>query len=78
MHLTLFGSVARDKAGEGSDLDVVVDGPNGEALGLFRLARVADRLESILNRPVDVISRRGLEHAQSLKRRIAGDMVDVF
>ncbi len=77
-HLSLFGSVARDEAGDDSDLDAIVDGPGGEALGLFGPARIGDRLEVLLRRPVDVVSRRGLDHASRFKVRIAGDIVDVF
>lgn len=76
--LSLFGSVARGEAGPESDVDIVVDSEGGEALGLFRLARLTDELERILGRPVDVISRRGLEHTDVLKRRVAADLVDVF
>jgi hypothetical protein len=77
-HLSVFGSVARDTAEEASDVDVVVDSPDGSPLGLFRLARVAEALERILDRPVDVISRAGLNHASAMRRLIAADIVDAF
>ena len=77
-HLSLYGSVARDQADEQSDVDVIVDTPDGQAPGLFLLARITDELERILGRPVDVISRRGLDHTKALKRRVAIDLVDVF
>lgn len=77
-HLSLYGSVARDQANETSDVDVVIDTEDGEAPGLFRLADIADKLESILGCSVDVISRRGLEHTRIMKRHIAADLVHVF
>ena len=77
-HLSLYGSVARDQADEKSDVDVIVDTSDGQAPGLFRLARITDEHERILGRPVDVISRRGLDHTKALKRRVAIDLVDVF
>jgi uncharacterized protein len=72
--LALYGSTARDNARRDSDVDVVVDAPDGRALGLFRLARVAEEL----GRRVDVISRAGLDHAVELRTRVAGDLIDVF
>jgi predicted nucleotidyltransferase len=77
-HLSLFGSVARDEALADSDVDIVVDTLDGQPLGLFRLARIADRLEVLLARNVDVISRRGLRHAPILSARVTPDLVDVF
>lgn len=77
-HLALFGSVARDEAGDLSDIDVIVDTADGRAPGLFALARIKDSVERILDRSVDVISRRGLDHAKRLKDKIAGEIVDVF
>jgi predicted nucleotidyltransferase len=77
-HVALYGSVARDQADELSDVDVVVDTADGSAPGLFALSRVTEQLERILGRPVDVISRRGLEHTKHLKQRVAADMIDVF
>lgn len=77
-HLCLFGSMARDEAASDSDVDIVVDTADGSPLGLFRLARISDALESLLERPVDVISRRGLAHATNLTARVTPDLVDVF
>ena len=77
-HVALFGSVARDQADELSDVDVVVDTADGRAPGLFALSRINEQLERILGRPVDVISRRGLEHTKQLKKRVSVDMIDVF
>ncbi|MBU6320359.1 MAG: type II toxin-antitoxin system prevent-host-death family antitoxin [Alphaproteobacteria bacterium] len=77
-HLALFGSVARDQADDLSDVDVVVDTTDGTAPGLFKLGEIADQLEHILGRSVDVISRAGLEHTKKLKHRVAADLVNVF
>jgi len=77
-HVWLFGSFARDQADELSDVDIVVDTEDGRAPGLFLLSRLAEYLEQILGRSVDVISRRGLEHAKKLKAGIDADMIDVF
>ena len=77
-HLSLYGSVARDQADEQSDVDVIVDTPDGQAPGLFLLARITDELERILGRPVDVISQRGLDHTKLLRHRAAADLVHVF
>ncbi len=77
-HAYLFGSVARDTATAGSDIDVVVDAEDGAPLGLFRLARVTDELERIFGRPVDVISKAGLSHASGLQQRVAPDLVNAF
>lgn len=74
----LFGSVARDQADEGSDIDIIVDTPDGTAPGLFALSRISQELQLVLGRPVDVISRRGLDHEIGFKQRIFGDLFNVF
>ncbi len=38
--LYLFGSVARDEAGAGSDVDILVEFNKGARVGLFELARL--------------------------------------
>lgn len=61
----VFGSIARDEASTGSDVDVVVEmRPN-----LFMRAALKAELESRFGRPVDVIRYRHGMNAH-LKRRI--------
>jgi predicted nucleotidyltransferase len=55
--LALFGSYARGDAGEGSDVDVLVEvdpsiGP--------RFVDLADRIEGLLGVPTEVVSRRAI------------------
>jgi predicted nucleotidyltransferase len=67
LEIGVFGSFARDEAGEDSDVDIVFQThePN-----LFRTARMKQELESLLARRVDVVRwREGLN--PRLKRRIA-------
>lgn len=61
----VFGSIARNDATSGSDVDVVVDmEPN-----LFKRAELKSELETRLGKPVDVVRYRpGMK--PTLKRRI--------
>ncbi|MBE7203549.1 MAG: nucleotidyltransferase family protein [Parafilimonas terrae] len=58
-HLWLFGSVARDEARDGSDVDLFVD-PDYERFGFVELIRVEDRLSRDLGSAVDLTTRDGL------------------
>jgi uncharacterized protein len=68
--LGIFGSVARDAAGERSDVDIVfeTDTPN-----LFRTACIKQRLEVLLRRHVDIIRWRESINPR-LKARIASEV----
>ncbi|GGI45808.1 putative nucleotidyltransferase [Agromyces flavus] len=55
----VFGSVARGDETAESDVDLLVD-PEADA-SLFDLAQFELDLESLLDRPVDVVSRRSLD-----------------
>lgn len=57
--LYLFGSVARDEAGQDSDVDVFVD-PNYERFGFVELLRSEAMLSAELGRSVDLTTREGL------------------
>jgi predicted nucleotidyltransferase len=50
--LTLFGSVARDEAKPGSDVDLIVE--FDRPTGYFGLVRLQLYLENLLGRPVDL------------------------
>ena len=60
--LALFGSVVRDQATPGSDVDLLVE--FDRPVGLFKLFALQDRLEALLGCPVD------LGTPNSLKARI--------
>lgn len=55
--LAVFGSVARDAAGDDSDVDVIVEFER--PIGL-RFVDFADRLESILGVKIDILTPAGV------------------
>lgn len=61
-NLRVFGSVARGEDTPGSDVDLLVDLPDGT--GLFALLALEERLQQILKVPVDLAT------ASSLKPRV--------
>jgi hypothetical protein len=71
--LTLFGSVARDEAAAGSDVDLLVefDRPTGY-FGLFALQ---DHLESLLGCPVDLGTPGSLK--PRIRERVKGECIRV-
>jgi predicted nucleotidyltransferase len=72
--LSLFGSVVRDQAMEGSDIDLLVE--FGRPVGVFHLFRVQHRIEEILGvSQVDLVQRGALHPA--LRERIYGETVNV-
>lgn len=58
-HLALFGSAARDEMRDDSDIDVLVDfhGP----ASFDRYFDLKDYLEQVLDRSVDLVTRKGLK-----------------
>ena len=69
--LAAFGSVARGDAREDSDIDLLIE--FDEPVGLFHFSRVKRRLEEILKRRVDLVTRGALHPA--LRDRILGESV---
>ncbi|MCC5982229.1 MAG: nucleotidyltransferase domain-containing protein [Oceanicaulis sp.] len=65
--ITLFGSIASGKAHQASDVDVVIE-TAGDSFGYDALIAVAERLEDIFLRDVDVI------HARSLSPELASEV----
>lgn len=69
--LALFGSVLRDDFRPDSDVDVLVTFAPDARWSLFDHVDMEDELEEILSRPVDLVSRRGLERSRNPFRRRA-------
>jgi uncharacterized protein len=72
--LSLFGSIARDEAGPGSDVDVLVE--FGPRASLFTIASLQLYLEELLGRDVDVVSRGGIK--RQLRERILGEELPIL
>jgi len=69
----VFGSVSRGDDRDDSDLDVLVDLPDG--LGLFGLGSARTELESIFGVPVDLVPRGSLK--DDVAARVSGDLVSL-
>jgi hypothetical protein len=70
--MALFGSVVRGEAGEDSDVDILVEVDPSIGLGFVTLA---ERLEEMLGRKVDLVSRRAVKPL--LWQEIEPELVDV-
>ena len=79
LHLALFGSYARGEAGDGSDLDVLIDiDPALPKFSLVDLAGVANLLTDITGIETNAIERRMIAKDARFAERIASDIVEVF
>ena len=69
--MSLFGSVLRSDFTSASDVDVLVSFADDARHGLFDMVRMRDELESILQRKVDLVSKRAIERSGNSIRREA-------
>ena len=74
--LYLFGSTARDEAGEESDLDLLFEYDPARPFSLFDQAGAMLELSDGLGAQVDLVSRIGLR--PRLRDRVEAEMVRVF
>lgn len=58
--LALFGSAARGDWNADSDVDVLIELAPEARVGLVALQRMRDELSQIFGRPVDLLTRNGL------------------
>lgn len=75
-HVGLVGSLARGEAGPQSDVDLVAELDPEARIGLIRLTGLAQRLEEILGRPVDLLPEP-IEHPR-LRANLQRDRRLVF
>ena len=54
--LYLFGSYAREEAGDDSDLDILVEFERDAQIGLFAFARLRRQLCELLGKEVDLVT----------------------
>lgn len=75
-HVYLFGSVARDEAGPGSDVDVAFDIAPGADFDAFDMGGVYLDLVDALGVEVDFVERRSLLGERWLG--VEGDLIRAF
>ena len=72
----IFGSFARDEARKDSDIDILIEFEKGKAT--FRnVAELADFLERLFNRKVDLLTPMGIEsiRIKDVKESIKRDII---
>jgi predicted nucleotidyltransferase len=67
--LQVFGSLAANESHPGSDIDFLVEFLPGASIGLFEMGGLKEDLEDQLGCPVDVVTRRAVEHSPNSFRR---------
>jgi len=67
--LALFGSALRDDFGPDSDLDILVTFAADAEWGLFDHIKMQQELQALLQRSVDLISKRALARSSNWLRR---------
>ena len=58
--LALFGSVARNEARPGSDIDLLAAFDGGREFSLLDIIGIENRLTDLVGRPVDLVEERAL------------------
>ncbi len=74
--LAVFGSVARGTARSNSDVDVLIEIEPDVPFSLIDLVGLKEFLEDRLDRPVDVVTKAGLE--PSIRDRVLREAGSVF
>lgn len=74
--LFLFGSTARDEAGERSDIDLLFDHDPASRFSLFTQAELIEELSTEIGARVDLIALDGLRPA--FRERVTPHLVQVF
>ena len=59
--LSLFGSVVRGELRPESDIDILVEFQPAARVGLIQFELLAEELESLAGRKVDIVTKRGLK-----------------
>ncbi|MEM1293651.1 MAG: nucleotidyltransferase family protein [Cyanobacteria bacterium P01_H01_bin.162] len=69
--LALFGSILRDDFGPNSDIDFLVTFAANSHRSLLDLIKMEQQLEALLNRKVDLITKKSIEQSHNWIRRQA-------
>jgi uncharacterized protein len=68
IEFAVFGSVLRDDFKPTSDIDVLITFSPDARKGLLTLARIKHELEELVNREVDISTKKSIEQSQNTIR----------
>lgn len=74
--VALFGSVLKGEAGPDSDIDLLIDIDPARRPSLVELSAIGRFLEDVLNRRVDLMTRKGLDPA--IRDRVLDEAQTIF
>jgi predicted nucleotidyltransferase len=69
VELALFGSILREDFNPQSDIDVLVRFQDGAQVSLADFVKMADELEAMFGRKVDLLTRSSVEQSRNYLRR---------
>jgi predicted nucleotidyltransferase len=72
--LAVFGSILRQDFSSSSDIDLLITYLPSAPRGLLEKIRLKEQLESLFNRPVDLISKTSIEQSSNWIKR--GEILD--
>lgn len=72
----IFGSFARMEEIQESDIDILIDVPNGVPFTLFDISEIQEKLRSSINRKVDLVMSRALR--PEVKDRMEKDLRIIY
>ena len=75
-HIDLFGSIVRDEAHGGSDIDLVVEFKQRRGMSLSKFASLRSKLEDILGSEIDLAENKSLR--PEVRREFKRDALRVF
>jgi hypothetical protein len=79
VRISLFGSVLRDDFRADSDIDILVEFAPGVRYGVSGLVAMAEELEALFGRAVDLIDRKAIEQsANYIRRKVIMDSEQVI
>jgi hypothetical protein len=76
VHLRLFGSLARDEAGDSSDIDLVADFDRTRRFTLLSMAHLENRLSDLLGAKVDLAPADSLR--DPVRMRVQQEAIHAF
>ncbi len=69
---SVFGSILREDFDPvKSDIDILVSYDETSVISLFEMVEMKEELEIIFNRPVDLVSKKGIEESRNPYRKKA-------